>query len=244
MLPWRRLASLVLGLAVFAPASGSAAPPAVGAYEQAYDIYVGGIWVGEVTAESLLDEGAYLAEASFRTAGIVSFFVDERWRGLTEGRIVENELVPIRYLSRQLRAEGDRLREVTFENGDPVAVSADPPTEKRPWSIDVADQSPAVDPATAVVELLAPASGATMCGRRIDIYDGKHHFAFDIGAPERDGDRIVCEGAHIRVAGYKPKKLDDRRDFKLYLEQRDGLWQVTRVTTKTPLGTAVMRPRD
>jgi hypothetical protein len=47
------------------------------------------------------------------------------------------------------------------------------------------------------------------------------------------------------MAGYKPKKLDERRDFKLYLEERDdGLWQVTRVTTGTPLGTAVMRPRD
>lgn len=244
---WRRLASPILALAMLAPASGAAAPPAVDAYAQAYDIYVGGLWVGEVTAESLLDEAAYLAEATFRTAGIVAFFVDERWRGLTEGRIAGDSLVPIRYFSRQYRKKGDRLREVTFENGDPVAVSADPPTEERPWSIDVADQPPAVDPATAVVEILAPAEGPTMCGRRIDVYDGKHHFAFEIGPAQREGDSILCEGTHIRVAGYKHDKMgsDARRDFRLTLEERDdGLWQVTRVTTDTPLGTAIMRPRD
>ncbi len=235
----------MLASALAAPAPATAAPPAVDAYAEAYDIYVGGIWVGEVTAESLLDDGAYLAEASFRTAGIVAFFVDERWHGQTEGRVADEALLPIRYFSRQIREKGDKLREVTFENGEPVAVTADPPTEERPWSIDVAEQPAAVDPATAVVEMLAPAPGPSMCDRRIDIYDGKHHFAFDIGPAERDGDRIICEGMHERVAGYKSDKMGDRRAFKLYLEERDeGLWQVVRVTTKTPLGVAVMRPRD
>lgn len=240
------LALAILAPAMFAPAPGTSAPPAVEAFSQAYGIYVGGIKVGEVTAESLVDDGAYLADATFRTGGIVAFFVDERWRGLTEGRVAGDRMLPIRYFSRQFREKGDKLREVTFEDGDPVAVSADPPMDEEPWSIDVAEQPPAVDPATAVVEILAPAPGPTMCGRRIDIYDGKHHFAFDIGEPQRDGDSILCEGTHILVAGYKPKDMKDpTRDFKLYLEERDdGLWQAVRVTTGTPLGTAIMTPRD
>lgn len=241
------LASLALALVALAPLPGAASPPVLDAYESAYDIYVGGFRVGEVTLETSEARGTYNAEATFRTAGIVAFFVDEHWRGRTEGRVANGELVPVRYVSLQKRDKGDKLREVTFSLGRPVAVSADPPMDEDPWSIDVADQEGAVDPVTAVMIILSPAEGPAMCGRRIEVYDGKHRFAFDIGRARQDGDRFVCEGTHIRLAGYKPKKMgrDARRPFKLYVEERDdGLHQVVRVTTDTPLGTAVMRPRD
>lgn len=241
----RKLALCMLVLAALAPARAGAPAPAVESFASGYGIYVGGIKAGEVTLEAATRPDAYVAEATFRTAGIVAFFVEEHWRGQTEGHIGSDELVPLRYHSRQFREEGDRQRSVTFSDGDPIAVSADPPMDEEPWSIDVADQAGAVDPVTGVLSILAPAPGPTMCDRRIEIYDGKHRFAFDIGPAERDGDRIICEGTHIMIAGYKPKNLRDDRPFKLYLEERDdGLWQAARITTQTPLGTAVMTPRD
>ena len=242
-----RLASLILALAALAPVPGAASPPALEAFKSGYDIYVGGIWVGEVTLDATRGSGGYRADATFRTAGIVSFFVDERWRGETEGRIARGRPVPVRYLSVQKRKKGDKVREVTFRLGDPIKVSADPPMDDDPWSIDVADQAEAVDPATAVMMILAPAEGPAMCGQRIEVYDGKHRFAFDIREARADGDRFVCEGTHIQLAGYKPDKTgrDARRPFKVYVEERkDGLHQIVRVTTETPLGTAVMVPRD
>ncbi len=242
-----RLASLLVFLAALAPASGTASPPAVDAFASDYGIFVGGVRVGEVTLDARVEAGSYWADATFRTAGIVAFFVDEHWRGETEGRIAHDRPLPVSYLSVQERDKGDKVREVTFRLGEPAAVEADPPMDDKPWSIDPADQAGAVDPPTAVMMILSPAEGPAMCGRRIEVYDGKHRFAFDIGQARRDGDRFVCNGIHMRLAGYKPEKMgrDARRDFKLYVEERDdGLHQVVRVTTDTPLGTAVMVPRD
>lgn len=238
--------SLGLALATAAPAgSGGPRAPIPGTFGTAYDIYVGGIWIGELSLEARVEAEAYRAEAAFQTTGLVGFFREMDWIGETTGRVAAGALLPVRYEATS--AEGDERREVAFSDGDPVSVSAEPPLEEKPWSIDAAEQSGTVDPVTALLSVLAPGPRRALCGRRIEVFDGRHRFAFELDRPEPRGDGARCSGAHVRLAGYEPEKMGEnaRKPVTFSLSRRaDGRDQVTRLQAETSLGMGVMSIRD
>lgn len=238
--------SLGLALATAAPAAGGGArAPAPGAFQAGYDIHVGGMWVGELALEARVQAREYRAEASFRTTGLVGFFLETDWIGETTGRVAAGALVPVRYAAGS--GDGEERREVAFSDGDPVSVSAEPPLEEKPWSIDAAEQSGTVDPVTALLSVLAPGPRRALCGRRIEVFDGRHRFAFELDRPEPRGDGARCSGAHVRLAGYEPEKMGEnaRQPVTFSLSRRaDGRDQVTRLQAETSLGMGVMSIRD
>lgn len=240
---WRVLAGLALGLvAAGAEASAGERAPPVESVSAVYDLHVGGIGAGELRLEATVRAESYRARATVRTTGIVGVFIDQTWRGVTRGEVRGARLRPLHYSSRHEGDDGKQAREVTYEAGRPVSVDPRPKEEARPWSIDPEDQAGTVDPVTAILSLLAPVREGAACDRRIASYDGKHRFAFEVERARRRADGIRCPGAYVRVAGYKPEKMEDaRRPFTLFLERReDGLLEVGRIESDTLFGTAVL----
>ena len=217
-------------------------PPGVTEFAAAYDIHVGGIWAGEVVTDAELGDDNYRATMAVRTRGIVGFFFDERWQGETVGRVEGRQLVPEQHRSH----ESEREIEVAFADGKPAKVHAEPEFNVKPWSIEASEQDGATDPVSALVALLVPAPADEICNQRIEAFDGRHRFAFELGEPQGDGEVIRCPGAFERIAGYKPKKVGEREPFTAAFKRRkDGSYQVIRVDVPVGYGgVAVMRLRD
>ena len=245
----RFLATILAGLAAIGTAAPASEPvPPVESFSAAYDIHIGGLEAGALSVEATIGDARYAASARMRTSGLVGFFLDESWRGETEGAVREGRLRPLRYSSGKAGERGAQRRELGYEDDAPVSVRSEPEAAEHPWSVDAADQQGTVDPVTALVSMLAPAAEGEACDRRILAYDGEHRFAFELGPAERRGDRLACEGAYVRLGGYEPTALtgeDGRQPFTLVLAERaDGLLQARRIEAETGFGAGVLRRRE
>ena len=256
----RVLGGLLLAVAMLTPVTGGKAqPPAVASHNATYDFYLGGIWAGEMTVEA--DFGSdfdhdfgggrtYRAGVTARTAGIVSFFFRAGVEAETVGRIGAAGLSPVRFTADAYERRRRRLVEISYDDGSPASVVAEPAYRLRPWSISARGQPGIADPLSAALEALAPAAAGAICNQTADIFDGARRWAIEIGPPQHEagsGGRIRCDAVYVRIAGFKPKLMGERarRPFTLFYEERgDGLFHVVRAVGKTSFGLAVLLLRE
>jgi len=233
---------------MLAPASGARTrPPAVDGVEAVYDFYLGGIWAGKLTIGADFGAESYSASSELRTTGIVGFFYDLAFVAEVEGRIDTDGLFPVRYSSNTRDPKRHEFVEISFADGTPHSIRVEPARRVRPWSIDARDQRGTTDPLSAVLTVFTPGPAAAVCEQRVDVYDGKHRFALEIGPPQRDGARIRCEAMYVRLAGYKPKWMGKRasRPFTLFMEERaDGLFEVVRAIGESSFGPMILLLRE
>jgi len=238
--------ALVLSV-LLAPASFGAGAPVVPGMTATYDFFFGGLRAGEMTVSADFGAEAYRAGAEFRTTGIAGLLSDTEMTVSTEGRVGAAGLTPVRFTSNERENRDVRVVEVDFSGGGPSSVSAEPAFKTKPWSIDARDQQGAIDPLSAILHALAPATAEKACNRRVEAFDGEHRFAFEFGPPQRSGDGLTCEGAYIRVAGFKPSKMSDMPMLPLHLrleERPDGLYQLVSLRSELKYGVVVMQLRD
>ncbi len=244
----RVLGGLLLAAAMLTGTTGSEAePPAVAGIDATYDFYLGGIWAGKMTLEADFGAGTYRARMTARTAGIVGFFFRAGVEAETVGRIDAAGLSPVRFRADAYEYRRRQLVEISYQGGSPASVVAEPAYRVRPWSISLGGQSGIADPLSAAFEALAPAGSDAICNQTADVFDGERRWAIEIGPPQREGDRIRCDAAYVRIAGFKPKLMGEkaRRPLALFFEDRgDGLFQVVRVAGQTWIGLAVLLLRE
>lgn len=242
---WLILCTALIALAGDLRAAGAASEPEDMA--TVYDFYIGGIRAGKLTVNATFGRLSYSAEAELQTAGIVGVFYEASFSAEAVGRIGAAGLSPARFSANSREGRRKRFVEVSFSNGAPRAVRADPEFRIRPWSIRPGDQSGAADPLSAALAAIAPAPAGQICNRTADMFDGERRFAVEIGPPHPDHGRIRCEAVYVRVAGFKPKMMGKRArsPFTLFFAARDdGLYQAVRATAETDFGLAVVLLRD
>jgi PAS domain-containing protein len=234
--------------AVLTPASGAQPRlPTVAGLEATYDVYLSGIWAGNLTVGATFGAESYSASSELRTSGIVGFFYDLAFEAEVVGGIDTGGLAPEHYKSSSRTPKREEVVEISFIDGSPRSMRVEPARRVRPWSIDPGDQHGATDPLSAVLTAFTPGPADTICEQRVVVYDGKHLFALEIGPPQRDGARIRCNAMFVRLAGYKPKKMGKRawRPFKLFLEERDdGLFEVVRAVGESKYGPMTLLLRE
>jgi len=244
----RGLLYLLLGAALLAPASDARPrPPAVNGLEAVYDFYLGGIWAGKLTVGAAFGAESYSASSELRTTGIVGFFYNLAFAAEVEGRIGTDGLLPVRYSSSSRNPRRHEFVEITFADQTPRSIRVEPARRIRPWSIEARDQRGTTDPLSAVLTAFAPGPAGTACDQRVDVYDGKHRFALEVGAAQREGGRIRCNAMYLRLAGYKPKRMGKRAGwpFTLFMEQRaDGLFEVVRAVGSSSFGPVILLLRE
>jgi hypothetical protein len=246
----RVLGGLLLAAAMLTGTTGSEAePPAVAGIDATYDFYLGGIWAGKMILEADFGAATYRTTMTARTAGIVGFFFRAGVEAETVGKIGAAGLSPVRFTADAYERRRRRLVEISYDDGSPASVVAEPAYRLRPWSISARGQPGIADPLSAAFEALAPAAADAICSQTADIFDGERRWAIEIGPPRREGGggRIRCDAAYVRIAGFKPKLMGERarRPFTLFYEERgDGLFEVVRAVGKTSFGLAVLLLRE
>jgi hypothetical protein len=247
------LGVLLLSAAMLTPVMGSKAqPPAVARHTATYDFYLGGIWAGEMTFDADFGSdfdggGTYRAGVTARTAGIVGFFFRAGVEAETVGRLDAAGLSPVRFRADAYERGRRRLVEISYDDGSPASVMAEPAYRLRPWSISLPGQPGIADPLSAAFEALAPAAADAICSQTANVFDGERRWAVEIGPPRPEGNRIRCDAVYVRIAGFKPKLMGERarRPFALFFEERgDGLFEVVRAAGKTSFGLAVLLLRQ
>jgi hypothetical protein len=244
----RVLQYLFVAAAVLAPASGARAqPPSVAGLEAVYDFYLGGIRAGKLTVGAAFGAESYYASSVLRTTGIVGFFFDLAFEAEVVGRIDTDGLFPVHYNSNSRDPKRQELVEISFADGTPISSRVEPARRVRPWSINPRDQRGTTDPLSAVLTAFTPGPADAVCEQRVDVYDGRHRFALEVGSPQTESHRIRCDAMYVRLAGYKPKWMGKRarRPFTVFFEQRDdGLFHVVRANGETSYGLAVLLLRE
>ena len=242
----RLIQGLVVLALAFGPAQAERAAALGWATEETYDLYVGGFRAGEMTVSVDVSSGAYEVAAMFRTVGIVGFFTDQEIYAKVVGQTDGENFQPLRYISNETE-DGERsLVEVEFHLEGPSKVSATPALRRKPWSIDPVEQTGTLDPLSAILLTFLPRDAKKACNSQIEAFDGRHRFAFRIGPLRTQGERLLCAGEYVRVAGYKPKTLKNRpsEGFTMELEPRDdGTFRVTRLVSDGTYGAVVIKLR-
>lgn len=233
--------SLILALLLPLPSSGGHRPGG-DRMTAVYDLYLGGLWGGELTVAAEFDAADYRGGAHLQTAGLVGFFYEAGFKAEAEGRAGPGGLTPERFVSQSYDASHSRRVEIAYAAGRPVAMTAEPAYDERSWAIEPQAQAGALDPVSAALAALTPAPAEAACDRRIDIFDGERRFAIELGEPRRKGAGLRCTAAYVRVAGFKPKLMKKwtRWEFEIELGAGpDGLYRVTRAAGATFLGDMV-----
>ncbi|MFQ5622838.1 MAG: hypothetical protein ACE5FS_05510 [Paracoccaceae bacterium] len=244
--PARRARKLAGWLLLFA-----LAPARLGAEQisQTYDVYIGGLRVGEMTLSADVGNGRYAARGSVSDGGMTSLFFDYRYVGHVDGFADgDDRLRPLSYRSREVEdSETTKKVRIGFAADAPDTVLLDPAPKPRRFDIDPRAQTGAVDPLTSFVLLLRDRSaGSAPCGGVIDLFDGRRLSRISLVPAGRDAGRIVCKGDFRRVAGFSRKKLRKRRRFPIALFLRpkpDGGAQVESFTALTKFGTVTATRR-
>ncbi|HEU0221894.1 MAG TPA: DUF3108 domain-containing protein [Paracoccaceae bacterium] len=211
-----------------------------------FDIYLGGLHGAELRLEAAIEGERFAAQSELRTTGLVEIFYEGFYRVSAEGRVEGERLVPAHFRADSAFG-GDRQRvSVTFGEGGPVAVEADPGFKPRPWAIDPAAQAGTFDPLSAAIALLRPEPAETVCSRTVDIFDGRRRSRITLGAPVARPGGVECPATYERVAGFSPKTM--RRQTRWPFTARfqvgpDGVAAVRELFGDTGFGLAVVRRR-
>ncbi|MEM0923731.1 MAG: DUF3108 domain-containing protein [Pseudomonadota bacterium] len=244
------------GLSVAAPLSGlevqpaSALKPAVSEsglkdLDQIYDIYLGGLWIAEMSVTSEIEGDRYSAGAALVTKGVVGSLYRASFEVEAEGEVGAGLYAPQRFTASSRDTRKSQFVEMRYDGGKPAALRAEPAFKPKPWEVDPLAQAGAADPLSAALGVLANQQGDGLCDREVEIFDGRRRYAIVLGAPALRESGVRCPAVYRRVAGYKPKKMAEPEfPFEFWFEQgADGSWQVQKALGDTPIGTAVIRRR-
>ncbi len=228
-------------------ANGETRLPHKAPEDRVYDLYVGGLQVAELTLGAEIGEDSYRATSSMRTAGVIGRVFKGGFDAQSVGKVGIAGLEPARFVSASEFRGNARTLEMVYSASGPDLVRTEPVPDREPHDIDPREQSGTSDPITSAIAHLSPAPPEDICGRRIDIYDGRKRYALELGAPEVDGDRLRCASTYHRVAGFEPEKMAERRSFPLdvwYETRPDGLAEFVRAAADSKVGLLVILLRQ
>lgn len=224
-----------------------------------------GIGIGKAVLDYSFEDGAYTSHGSFRTAGIASFLLDDKYQLDGHGSVAAGDVEPAHYLQQALNDR--KQRTVTIERKDGLTTAWAEPEYgdlgQPPATQEQKDE--ARDPLSAILALqvLADRDPDKPCGEPMRVFDGKQRYDLKLTeAGYKDnfrvqaykGPAIVCHLEFVEVAGFDGKPPEDRAERKsqlrgeveLYLADLRAEWGVTpivRITAPTGYGRVTVDAR-
>ncbi len=221
--PLRRAAlGLCLGLwAGFTATAASGEPPAVADLDgQTLRMQYAGsaLALRLVEAELSADiaDGAYVAQADFRSVGLLRFFEAATVTAASGGLMEPTGLSPFTYAHDDV---GDKKRRlVTFDyTPEDVVVDVKPPFGDLGDPPATAEQKlEALDPVSALLAITVE-GGASPCERTVPVFDSRLRYDLVLSSegvePVKtsayEGEAHKCLVRYIPIAGYDPSDLED-----------------------------------
>lgn len=209
-----------------------------------YDVYLGGLRGGELRLTMDHDDSSYTADAEMASAGLAAWIFPGRAQAHAQGRWADAAPTPLRFDAEGAFSGKRQAVAMAFAPGEPLRLEADPPLRVRGYDAKPSSLEGALDPLSAAVALLAPARVDGVCGRTVSVFDSRRRFDLSLGAAEREGELIRCEGSFKRIAGYKDKHLRlPPHPFTAWWRVEDGRAVFERAQAPTDFGYAVAKRR-
>ena len=242
---YRRIFGAMTAVALATGVAAAPGQPVPEDVDQIYDIFVGGLKIAEMTVEADIEGPSYSADARLQTSGLVARFFKASFEAHSEGTIAGGSYGPELFTAHSRDTRKQQFVELSYADGRPSGLRADPAFVPKPWEIDPLAQADASDPLSAALGVLANQPGDGLCNRTVEIFDGRKRYAIVLLEPEQRDAGIRCEALYRRVAGFKPKQMKDPEfPFEFWFEQApNGTYRVLRALGDTPIGTAVIRRR-
>jgi len=227
----RRLLILLIALMLW-PAMGRAADTANAANVSklppimtTYDVYVGGLHF--LTAEILFDEGGgrYRARLHAQTYGYLYKLL--QWDGYvsSNGKIRGDHFAPSAYRSLDVWRGKPKITALSFDSKGDISASFNPPnTDKNREIVTDEQKRGALDPATALLQMLAHVAVNQSCEATVPVFDGKRRF--DLVGEDR-GEEDIQDNDYNIYSG--PARLC-YVDFTMIAgewkdREKNGFWQ-------------------
>jgi hypothetical protein len=215
------------GAAMAAGGEGADAPTAPASQlNLAMTLYAGGITLGKVDMAATLRGGEYHVVSNLETSGVVNAFWQAQIQAASSGKIDGDKLEPSLYDSFDTNHSGKKQEvSLTYENGAPVRLYADPKFPAKGYDIKPQDQKATLDPLSAVVYIASGvgANAKNPCDVTAPVFDGRRRYNIEI-AKVKDttvkmdnglykGKALLCELRYRQIAGFKPKIIKENEKF-------------------------------
>lgn len=239
----RIVALVVAGLTVSAPAGAQTTETG------SFDVLLGGVRAAVVSYAANTSGDRYAVTGKLTTTGLLGAVVRASYEATARGR----QAGPGKYRPSSFTEIRDSSREVSraemrFEGGRPLVKTYVPPRDADRHAVDPKTQAGTVDPMTVIFATLRNQPRARVCDLSLQVFDGKRRSEVVLSNPsaETSDGEITCQGTYRRIAGWSPEKLTEKSRFGFemtYGRQPDDTYAITRVTTDTTFGRAVLRRR-
>ena len=200
------------------PVAPAQTMPALPPLAATYDIYVGGIHLVAARIWFEAENNAYHTIVKANTYGFWNRLFP--WQTVLEsrGHINGDRLEPQDFFTRDEWNHKPKITRLTFDGHGGVSASFDPPnTDKNREDVTAEQKRGALDPITALLQMLAYVASHDSCALPVPVFDGKRRF--DIAG--RDGGASETEGDEYGV--YSGKARLCHVDFKMIAgEWKDG----------------------
>lgn len=236
---------ILLSIVVFVIATASTAN-AVIRQQLKYGLYLSGFRVGEISLSGVFTDTAYNIRGQMGGAGIGRAFVPARYSGSVSGFMKRRGLQPHEFSGRFDRGQKYFTVDISYKGDRPRVVTIFPEPAKRAYDLNFKQLRKTLDPITAAFTLFNGGKQSELCGRTVDIYEGRRLSRITLGAPvaAEDAGELKCEGVYSRVDGYPPELMKKRVDFPfemIFAPRTDGTFGVRTFVAQTTFGKAQAR---
>lgn len=209
-----------------------------------YKLYIGGIPAGELTFSAQNDGKSYQAKGQVRSTGLIGLLAKVSYAAQTSGTVKRGDLIPNGYSEQANTGRRDQSSSLGYKNGVPQVLKIDPPRSKRDWDVDPKGQRGTLDPLSMIYTLLRDVPQSEACTLNEKMFDGRRLSEMKLWSPVEKGEKIHCSGVYRRLAGFSPKDMDERTDFRFtltYAPVGDGQYRVDRISAESLFGKAVIK---
>ncbi|WP_186387514.1 MULTISPECIES: DUF3108 domain-containing protein [unclassified Stappia] len=229
-----------------------------------YDISVSGFKIARGSLSLVLQANAYSAKVGMEPAGIGTLFSAGKGGAEASGWVSGKKVVPSSYKMASRAADRDFFVDLAQGSGAVRSMQVTPKFKPNPERIEVTKQHirDVVDPLSAILMPVKATKGqpdASVCDRRIPVFDGWTRFDIQLGYKEvrevsgkgYDGKVVVCSARWIPVAGHRPSTqsvqyMAENRQMEAWLAPLGSgrVFVPYRIEMGTKSGTLVVEPRQ
>ena len=262
----RRLlpAGLAAAALLVAPLAAGPASAETARLGGVYDISVAGFKIARGSQSLVVQANAYSAKVGMEPAGIGTLFSAGKGGAEASGWVSGKKVVPSSYKMASRAADRDFFVDLAQGSGKVRSMRVTPKFKPNPERIEVTKKHTrnVVDPLSAILMPVKAAKGqpdASVCERRIPVFDGWTRFDIQLGFKEirevsgkgYDGKVVVCSARWIPVAGHRPstksvKYMAENRRMEAWLAPFGSgrVFVPYRIEMGTNSGTLVVEPRQ
>lgn len=213
----------------------------VSAEQRNYRVTIAGFYAGVISLAANTNSTRYSVAAKVQSGGIANLFGSTSYDGKAEGRVSDGRLRPRSYEGQITSGDSSSYVSLTYSNGVPAIKAYSPALPPEAFTIDPKTQRGTLDMLSAAYWVFRDTPQSRLCNTTYYGFDGRRRTAISLEPAKlaRSG-TYICNGTYTRVAGFSDKALRRGQVFPVTLEytEKDGLYSLQTLTSKTVFGTA------